>query len=128
MAAQTESPVLVNFGGDLRCTGVAPKSGAWLVGIDSIESFGEAARRIELRSGALATSGDSHRHIEIEGKRYGHIFDARTGWPALDAPRSITVAAATCSQAGSYSTLAIMKGAGAEAFLKAEGVQYWCLR
>ena len=127
-ASLTNCPVLVNFGGDLRCTGAAPKAGAWQVGIESIESFGEAARRIELRSGAIATSGDSRRHIEIEGKRYGHIFDARTGWPAPDAPRSITVAAATCSQAGSYSTLAMLKGADAEDFLKAEGVQYWCLR
>ena len=127
-ATQTECSVLVNFGGDLRCTGVAPKSGAWMIGIESIEAEGEAARRIELKSGALATSGDARRHIEIEGIRYGHIFDARTGWPAIGAPRSITVAADTCSQAGSYSTLAMLQGEGAEAFLEAEGVQYWCLR
>ncbi len=103
--------MLVNFGGDLRCTGAAPKAGAWQVGIESIENFGEAARRIELKSGALATSGDARRLIEIDGKRYGHIFDARTGWPAPGTPRSITVAAATCSQAGSYSTLAMLQGA-----------------
>ncbi len=121
-------PVLVNFGGDLRCTGAAPASGAWQVGIESIEKIGEAAKRIELKSGALATSGDARRHIEIDGKRYGHIFDARTGWPAPGTPRSITVAAATCSQAGSYSTLAMLQGARAEAFLEGEGVQYWCLR
>ena len=106
----------------------AAEAGAWQVGIESIEKFGEAARRIELKSGALATSGDARRHIEIDGKRYGHIFDARTGWPAPEAPRSITVAAETCSQAGSYSTLAMLQGEGAEAFLTAEGVQYWCLR
>ena len=127
-AAQTACPVLVNFGGDLRCTGAQPEAGAWLVGIESVEQFGEAARRIELKSGALATSGDARRHIELEGRRYGHIFDARTGWPAPDAPRSITVAASTCSQAGSYSTLAMLQGAGAEAFLESEGVTYWCLR
>ena len=127
-AAQSDCPVLVNFGGDLRCTGAAPKSGAWMIGIESIEAFGEAARRIELKSGAIATSGDARRHIEIEGIRYGHIFDARTGWPATGSPRSITVAADTCSQAGSYSTLAMLQGEGAEAFLDAEGVQYWCLR
>jgi thiamine biosynthesis lipoprotein len=121
-------PMLVNFGGDLRCTGAAPKAGAWQVGIESIAKFGEAAKRIELKSGALATSGDARRFIEIDGTRYGHIFDARTGWPAPGTPRSITVAAATCSQAGSYSTLAMLQGAQAEAFLEGEGVQYWCLR
>lgn len=128
IAARTDCPVLVNFGGDLRATGARPASGAWQVGIESTERFGEAARRIELKSGALATSGDARRHVEIDGTRYGHIFDARTGWPAAGAPRSITVAAATCSQAGSYSTLAMLHGAGAETFLDAEGVRYWCLR
>ncbi len=85
-------------------------------------------KRIELKSGALATSGDARRLIEIDGKRYGHIFDARTGWPVANAPRSITVAAPTCSQAGSYSTLAMLQGEGAEAFLDAEDARYWCLR
>ena len=128
IGVRSETPVLVNFGGDLRCTGRPPQSGAWRVGIESLQQAGEAVKRIELKSGALATSGDAKRHIEIAGARYGHIFDARTGWPARGAPRSITVAAATCSQAGSYSTLAMLQGEGAEAFLEAEGVRYWCLR
>ena len=128
VATQTKSAVLVNFGGDLRCTGAPPASGAWLVGIESIEESGQAVRRIELKTGALATSGDTRRHIDIEGVRYGHIFDARTGWPAAGAPRSVTVAADTCSQAGSYSTLAMLQGQGAEAFLAGEGLQFWCLR
>lgn len=127
-SAQSNCPVLVNFGGDLRCVGAPPASGAWHVGIESIENFGKATKRIELKSGALATSGDARRHIEIDGKRYGHIFDARTGWPVEGAPRSITVAAPTCSQAGSYSTLAMLQGEGAEAFLDAEDARYWCLR
>lgn len=93
-----------------------------------METFGEAKRVVELKSGALATSGDARRSIVIDGKRYGHIFDARTGWPTPDAPRSVTVAADTCSQAGSYSTLAMLQGADAEAFLNSEGVRYWCYR
>ena len=125
---ETDEPVLVNFGGDLRCTGRPPANGAWHVGIESIELAGEAAGRIKLGAGALATSGDAKRHIEIDGVRHGHIFDARTGWPVRGAPRSITVAAPTCSQAGSYSTLAMLQGEGAEAFLQSEGVRYWLLR
>jgi thiamine biosynthesis lipoprotein len=127
-AAAIAAPVLVNFGGDLRCAGGPPASGAWLVGIESLDTAGSPARRLELKSGALATSGDAQRHVEIDGVRYGHIFDARSGWPAPGAPRSITVAADTCSQAGSYSTLAMLQGEGAEAFLDGEGVRYWILR
>jgi FAD:protein FMN transferase len=127
-ASQSDCPVLVNFGGDLRCCGATPRNGAWMVGIESIEKAGQATRRIELKAGALATSGDARRSIRIDGKRYGHIFDARTGWPTPETPRSVTVAADTCSQAGSYSTLAMLQGANAESFLESEGVQYWCLR
>lgn len=128
VASQTAAPVLVNFGGDLRCVGAVPASGAWQVGIESIARHGESVKRIELKSGALATSGDARRHIEIDGRRVGHVLDARTGWPAPGTPRSITVAADTCTQAGSYSTLAMLLGDAAEAFLDAEGVTYWCLR
>jgi len=127
-AKRSDCPVLVNFGGDLRAVGAPPAAGAWRVGIESVRKFGEATRRLELKAGALATSGDARRSIVIDGKRYGHIFDARTGWPTPDTPRSVTVAADTCSQAGSYSTLAMLQGANAEAFLESEGVRYWCFR
>jgi thiamine biosynthesis lipoprotein len=128
IATQTTAPVLVNFGGDLRCVGNVPRAGAWQVGIESVERLGSAVRRVELRSGALATSGDARRFVEIEGRRYGHVLDARTGWPAPGTPRAVTVAADTCSQAGSYSTLAMLQGQNAEAVLEAEGVRHWVLR
>jgi len=124
-AANVDCPVLVNFGGDLRAVGPPPAGGAWRVGIDSPGAAGRAIKRLELKSGALATSGDAARFIEIDGKRYGHILDARTGWPPKGGPRSVTVAAETCSQAGSYSTLAMLSGADARSFLKAENVKHW---
>ena len=127
-ARESRDPVLVNFGGDLRCTGAPPAGGAWQVGIESLAKPGQPAKRIALQSGALATSGDARRSILIEGTRYGHVLDARTGWPSPGAPRSVTVAAPTCSQAGSYSTLAMLHGADAESFLRAESLRYWVLR
>ena len=83
---------------------------------------------IELTRGALATSGDAHRYILHEGVRYGHILDPRTGWPVRDAPRSVTVASASCVEAGTLSTIALLQGAGAEKFLQGLGVRYWCQR
>jgi len=65
--------VLVNFGGDLRTSGAMPSSGAWQVGIESVAGEGAVDRRIELKTGALATSGDTRRFIEIEGRRYVYI-------------------------------------------------------
>jgi FAD:protein FMN transferase len=121
-------PVLVNFGGDLRVSGPPPAERAWHVGIESIVVAGSAAHLVELSSGALATSGQTYKFIEADGRRYGHILDARTGWPAPDAPCSVTVAADTCSQAGVFTTLAMLQGAHAEEFLEGESLRFWCLR
>ncbi len=60
-----------------------------------------------------------------DGKRYSHILDARTGWPVRDAPHSITVAADTCTQAGSLATLALLEGRDARAFLHEQNVKFW---
>jgi thiamine biosynthesis lipoprotein len=46
----------------------------------------------------------------------------------VGAPRSVTVAAATCTEAGMLATLALLQGAEAEAFLEAQGAQFWALR
>ena len=81
----------------------------------------------ELESGALATSGDSHRFLLKDSVRYSHILDPRTGWPVANAPRSVTVAASSCVEAGLLATLAMLRGAQARAFLQEEGARYWIL-
>jgi FAD:protein FMN transferase len=78
--------------------------------------------------GALATSGDTHRYLVRDGVRYGHILDPRSGWPVSGAPRSVTVAASTCTEAGMHCTLAMLNGADAEKVLERANVQFWCLR
>jgi len=118
---------LVNFGGDLAVTGPPQSRQAWTVGIESVD-LGAAAKLIELRHGALATSGDARRFLLKDGVRYGHVIDPRTGWPVEKAASSITVAADTCTQAGMLSTLAMLKGAFAEQFLDSQSEQYWCRR
>jgi FAD:protein FMN transferase len=75
----------------------------------------------------LATSGDTYRFLARDGQRFTHILNPRTGWPIANAPRSVTVAAGSCTQAGMLTTLALLQGAGAESFLKQAGVQYWIL-
>ena len=41
-----------------------------------------ASRALRLRDGALATSGAGEQFVDVDGKRYGHVLDPRTGWPA----------------------------------------------
>ena len=120
---------LLNFGGDLVASGPPRDSDGWQVGIEGLDAeSGRAKRLIYLKNGALATSGDARRFILRGGVRYGHILDPTTGWPVVNAPRSITIAADTCTQAGMIATLAMLKGAQAEKFLQQQECQYWCFR
>lgn len=124
----SREPVLVNFGGDLRVSG--PRKGGlpWNVAIESVEQSGGIAGMLKLSNGALATSGDARRFLIKDGVRYGHILNPKTGMPVEQAPRSVTVAAATCIEAGMTATFAILQGRRAETFLKREGARAWCIR
>jgi len=125
IAAAIPDPFLVNFGGDLYASGPRRGGRAWGVGLDDPDRTGEAAiERIDLPRGGLATSGDARRFVLHRGRRLGHILDPRTGWPVEGAPRSVTVVAATCVEAGTLSTLACLEGAHAAAFLEQQGVPY----
>jgi thiamine biosynthesis lipoprotein len=126
--AITRLPVLVNFGGDLRVSGPRKSGARWKVAIESVDKNDQLAGMLELADGALATSGDSRRFVLKGGIRYGHILNPRTGRPVKHTPRSVTVAAPTCIEAGMFSTLAMLNGRNAEKFLKREGLHAWCIR
>ena len=129
LRGRSDVPCLANFGGDLAVTGAPHERGAWQVGVETLQDFAApAAGVIRLSAGALATSGDTHRYVQRDGIRYPHILDPRTGWPVRHAPASVTVAADNCVQAGVYCKLAMLQGAGAEAFLEQVGVRHWCAR
>ena len=119
---------LLNFGGDLLALGPSSAGRPWRVGIESLAATEAAAKQIDLALGALATSGDARRFLLKNGTRYSHILDPTTGWPVSKAPRSVTVAAPTCSQAGMLATFALLRGRDAEEFLESQGVQHWVLR
>jgi len=123
--------VLVNFGGDLAVTHARDGGRPWRVGIESIDAKAgvlHAARLVDLAAGALATSGDTYRFVESRGVRLPHILDPRDGRPVSDAPRSVTVAAPSCTNAGMLTTLAMLRGRHAEQFLQNEGVRHWVQR
>ncbi len=121
------SGVLINFGGDLCALGPRIDGSAWEIAIDDPENSGKnQLGQVSLKTGAVATSGDARRYLLKDGVRYGHILDPRTGWPIPYAPRSVTTIASTCMEAGMLSTFAMLEGAGAEAFLKQQEVEFLC--
>ncbi|WP_439641795.1 FAD:protein FMN transferase [Nevskia sp.] len=112
----------VNLGGDLRVLGPRLDGRGWALGIRHPRADGTLAG-VELKSGALATSGDYERYLDIAGRRYCHLLDPRSGWP-VQHWQSVSVIAPVCLAAGALSTVAMLKGADAPAFLAAQQVPW----
>jgi thiamine biosynthesis lipoprotein len=98
----------------------SPPDNPWDIGL---EASGEAGT-VRLYGGALVTSGGT---APADAPHLDSV-DARSGDPVPEAPRSVTVSAATCLEAGMLARLAMLKGAAAESFLVREGVRHWCRR
>ncbi len=101
---------LINFGHDVRVAGKPPQSGAWSIGLEDPRQPDRCWGGLRLDKGAVCTSGDYMRFRMIDGKRYGHIVDSKTGYPVDNGLLSVTVVAPTCTEAGILSTAAFMMG------------------
>ena len=124
----SSAAMLVNFGGDIACNGSPAPDQPWRIGIEAPSRENAAQEMLELRAGALATSGSTHRYVIADGKRYSHVLNPRTGWPVEDPPLSVTVAAPSCTNAGMLATFAMLQGKQAEEFLADQDVKYWVFR
>jgi FAD:protein FMN transferase len=101
--------VIVDAGGDLFFSG--SKGGEpWTCGIQDPDRKGQAVLRLRVRKDcAIVTSGDYERFFEFGGRRYHHIIDTRTGYPATGT-RSITVMAGDPAVADAYATAFFILG------------------
>ena len=101
---------LVDFGHDLRALGAPPGRPAWHIGLEDPQKPGTSTASVALVGKGIASSGDYIRCVQIDGKRYGHIIDPRTGWPVANGCTQATVITSTCLQAGVLSTTAFVLG------------------
>ncbi|MCD6450429.1 MAG: FAD:protein FMN transferase [Thermotogaceae bacterium] len=92
----------IDAGGEIKIIG--PKYGKtfWVIGIKNPRGTG-SIDYIYMKEGSIATSGDYERYFIVDGKRYHHIIDPQTGWPASYA-RSVTVIARDAVAADVLST------------------------
>lgn len=81
----------------------------WTVDVRSPRARGRLAR-VTVRDGALGTSGAGEQFVEVEGVRYGHVLDPRTGWPASGV-LSATVVTGSAAAADALSTAFLVGGA-----------------
>jgi thiamine biosynthesis lipoprotein ApbE len=126
IAAEQGCGVLVNLGGDIAVAGQAP-SGGWRIRVQDITGRPEdppagPSAVVALTSGGLATSSTAARRWRRGGDLLHHILDPRSGLPAAPVWRTVSVAAATCTEANTASTAAIIRGEAAPGWLAGLGL------
>ncbi len=99
---------LVDAGGDIYALGRKPDGSKWRIGVKHPRKEGLIAV-VELANSAIATSGDYENFFIKEGKRYHHIFNPSTGYPA-SLCQSVTVVAPTTLEADALSTALFVLG------------------
>ncbi len=100
---------LINAGGDIYASGLKADGRKWRIGIKHPRQLSELLATFDLTDFAVATSGDYERYAIIDGKRYHHILDPRTGYPAADY-RSVTVLAPSAEAADVWATYLFILG------------------
>ncbi len=84
---------IVNSGGDMYCLGMRSPASQWRVGIQHPRNKNKIFAELKLKDMAIDTSGDYEKFFTLEGKRYSHIIDPRTGYPIGDDTVSSTIIA-----------------------------------
>ncbi len=118
---------LVDLGGDIRIIGPYPEDDYWTIHIQDPKKAKAWLRKLHVKQGGVATSGVYERFIELDGTRYSHLLNPKTGWPVEECPASLTVLAPQCVIAGSITTMAMLKGKDCAAWLQENiDLPYWC--
>ncbi len=99
---------VINLGGDIKVIGPRADGSPWRVGIRHPRDKDGLLDTLLLYEGALASSGDYERCILINGVRYGHVLNPKTGWPVKHLA-AVSVIGDFCVVAGSASTIAMLK-------------------
>ena len=104
--------VLAMLGGNIGAYGQNPSrdSGNWVVGVADPDDNADYIATVEVRDRSVVTSGDSERYFEQGGRRYHHIFDPATGYPADSGLRSVTVIDTISTRADALTTALFVMG------------------
>lgn len=116
MASQIERYGIENYyvelGGELKVKGKNGKNSFWRIGIDKPDSENmerELRHIVELENKAMATSGNYRNYYEVDGKKYSHTIDPKTGFPVRRNVLSATVIAPSCAYADALATALMVK-------------------
>ena len=99
---------VINLGGDIKIIGPHDDGSPWRIAIKHPRNPDGILTTLTLESGAVASSGDYERCIMLNGVRYGHVLNPKTGWP-VNYMAAVSVIGEFCVVAGSASTIAMLK-------------------
>ena len=114
LAAAGFENYLVEIGGEVYAAGVRSDGKKWRVGINRPQkgaAFNEVYKAVSITNQAFATSGDYRIFFEIDGQRYSHVIDPRTGYPVSNGVVSVTIIAYNCTLADGLATAVMVMGA-----------------
>lgn len=100
---------IINASGDLNTWGKQPDGSNWIIGITNPMKNEDLFALFELSGTAVVTSGNYEKFVMIDGKRYSHIIDPRTGYPSSGIS-SVTVFAESAEVANGFSTAIMVLG------------------
>jgi thiamine biosynthesis lipoprotein len=95
---------IVEIGGEVGVIGMNREGEKWRIGVNHPLQQGRFLTVLELEDENVATSGDYQRYFVVDGVRYSHIIDPRTGWPATSNIASVTIVATSCAKADALAT------------------------
>jgi thiamine biosynthesis lipoprotein len=105
---------LVEIGGEVYAAGVRADGKNWRVGINRPQkdaALNEVYKAVSIANRAFATSGDYRSFFEIDGVRYSHVIDPRTGYPVSNGVVSVSIIADNCTLADGLATAIMVMGA-----------------
>ena len=103
------SALFINAGGDISVAGTKPSGETWKIAIqDPLESQ-KLTAVLDVGEGSIATSGDYQRFFEVDGEKYHHIIDPKTGYPVVDIS-SVSILAPDTIMADALSTAVFVSG------------------
>ena len=100
---------VVNASGDLTAWGFQPSGKPWTIGIVKPDGSGEVFSYLNITNMAVATSGNYEKFIMIDGKRYSHTIDPRTGFPVRGI-KSVTIITPNAELADAMATPVMIMG------------------
>ncbi len=113
---------IINIAGEVYAIGKSPKNRPWVVGIKHPRQDG-VIEKVGLVDCALSTSGDYEKFFIVDGVRYAHIIDPKTGYPARDFASVTIIAENTTFADGIATAVSVMGAEKGKKFLDSLGIK-----